>query len=681
MERSISNKTRSLRQKEAWKKRLTTEKTLHREIQEAAGDILYADSFRSTKNHIQHGNVTVNQHCMSVARYSLSFAHFFERVGLRTRTTELIRGALLHDYFLYDWHDPAPEHMLHGFFHPGKALKNAMRDYDLTEVEQDIIKKHMWPLTWKLPACRETWIVLMADKWVSTLETLGMLKGHGRYRNWEISSNDEALLINGDPFASNETIFKKLRDYSKEDIYPLHMPGHKRGEFGALTGALSALDYTEIIGFDNLHEPEGMLLRAEMKASKLMGSDKSFLLVNGSTCGVQAAISGTVPLGGRLLMVRNAHKSAYYAVALRNIKVDYLYPEINEEFQFCEAVTPKQVQEALDEKEYDAVFIVSPTYEGRIADVKKIAEIVHQKKIPLIVDEAHGAHLGLHPDFAQNSNRLGADIVIQSTHKTLPSLTQTALLHINHSGSEPLVDVEKIKRFLHIYQTSSPSYILMASIENALDLVNADGERLFSSFSERYKALVESLSQCKNLHFVALDEVQSKKQDIGKLVIGLPGQGEYLLQLLHNQYGIDLEMASEDYALAMFTIGDTLEGYERLEKALLDIDELLDNAAASDSVKKVTQPHWLARKVINELSLGEAFEAKKEAAILETSVDKISGDFVFLYPPGAPILVPGERITEDVIATIQRFQKENLIVQGLLVQENKESYISVLVTN
>lgn len=169
---------RSRKRIERWKKSYERQHALHHQIHEAAWDILKSQNFKSTKEHIQHGNMTVNNHCINVAKYSIAIS---EKLGIPCQKEELIRGALLHDYFLYDWHldDYAKPHKLHGFYHPGRALKNAMKEYNLTPRERDIIKKHMWPLTIVPPLCREAWIVTTADKWCSLLETLHVHKGHG----------------------------------------------------------------------------------------------------------------------------------------------------------------------------------------------------------------------------------------------------------------------------------------------------------------------------------------------------------------------------------------------------------------------------------------------------------------------------------------------------------------------
>lgn len=172
-------KKRSPKEAERWKRHFIRHRKWERSIRREAADILDSPNFRSTRRHIQHGNMTVNAHCRNVARTSLAIS---TALHIRCNRRALIRGALLHDYFLYDWHDPShtEQHRLHGFFHAATALKNASREYRLTLREKDIIKKHMWPLTVVPPACREAWIVTAADKWCSLLETLRITKGHGK---------------------------------------------------------------------------------------------------------------------------------------------------------------------------------------------------------------------------------------------------------------------------------------------------------------------------------------------------------------------------------------------------------------------------------------------------------------------------------------------------------------------
>ncbi len=186
---------RSGRKAEQWKKQYERQRLLHKQIQDAAADILKSNNFQSTKSHIQHGNMTVNNHCMNVAKYSIAIS---EKLRIQCEKKELIRGALLHDYFLYDWHDPdyIKPHRLHGFYHPGRALRNASKEYNLTLREKDIIKKHMWPLTVVPPMCREAWIVTAADKWCSLMETFHVHRGHGALLQKLIKYQEEEVRRN-----------------------------------------------------------------------------------------------------------------------------------------------------------------------------------------------------------------------------------------------------------------------------------------------------------------------------------------------------------------------------------------------------------------------------------------------------------------------------------------------------
>ena len=466
-------------------------------------------------------------------------------------------------------------------------------------------------------------------------------------------------------------LFERLQEYQETDYYPYHMPGHKRRRLGKLPEELLGIDITEIDGFDNLHQAQGILQDLQDRANALYHAEETFYLINGSTGGILSAVSAALPEGGHLLMARGCHKSVYHAVYLRRLKTTYLYPRPVDGFDFYESVSAEEIECALEKDlSIGAVLIVSPTYEGRIADVRAIAEVVHKRGIPLIVDEAHGAHLGFAQGFAEGSCTCGADIVIHSVHKTLPALTQTSLLHVNGD----LIDRGLLRRFLHIYQSSSPSYILMAGIGDAMDIVAQQGQERFEKFRLLYDKLLERLQVCRRLQFVPREDIEKGRQDIGKLVISTAMtemSGQWLYDTLRERFHLQCEMASGDSCLAMFTLSDDEEAYERMEHALLELDgELADEGEtlAADAAGK--QELSALPKPIIACPLADAWDAPWKMTKMSDAVGCTVADFVNLYPPGIPILAPGEILTEEIYCRFLEYKRRNLNLQGIIEQED-----------
>ena len=242
-----------------------------------------------------------------------------------------------------------------------------------------------------------------------------------------------------------ERLYKKLESYGQSDYYPFHMPGHKRNRASSADDFLFERDITEISGFDNLHHAEGILKEAQEYAAQIYGTKKCFFSVNGSTAALLAAVSASVNKGGKILVARNCHKAVYHALYLRELQPVYIYPHEDQRLGINGGISPERVERYLEEHpEVEAVLITSPTYDGIVSNVEKIAEIAHRHEVLLIVDEAHGAHFRFSEYFPVSAADLGADIVIQSFHKTLPSMTQTAVLHV----CSDRVDVEKVKQFM-----------------------------------------------------------------------------------------------------------------------------------------------------------------------------------------------------------------------------------------
>ncbi|MGI6070229.1 MAG: aminotransferase class I/II-fold pyridoxal phosphate-dependent enzyme [Blautia sp.] len=464
-----------------------------------------------------------------------------------------------------------------------------------------------------------------------------------------------------------QELYKKLEQYQKEDVYPFHMPGHKRNAaFAPHEGSSFSMDITEIDGFDNLHHPEGLIKEAQDRAALLFQVKESFFSVNGSTAALLSALYASCSQGGRLLMARNCHKAVYHGAYLRGLKTSYLYPETEEKYGLNGGISPEAVRAALKEKpDTQAVIITSPTYDGVVSDVKAIAEAVHEAGCILIVDEAHGPHLKFHPYFPGSAVAGDADLIIHSLHKTLPSMTQTALLHRNSDR----VSHERLQYYMGIFQTSSPSYVLMTSMDACVCRMFREGTRDFEAYVGRLQSVREKLQDMKQIRLVGREIVGTSDIydfDRSKLVFSVKGRavgGPRLSGILRDRYGIELEMEALDYVLALTSVADTQEGFDRLVHAMMEIDESLSGAEeVSCEGEALTGKFGPMEQV---MTIDRGMDSPKTRCAIALSPGKISGEFVYLYPPGIPLLVPGERIDADCVEKIFAYQREGLQVQGL----------------
>ena len=334
-----------------------------------------------------------------------------------------------------------------------------------------------------------------------------------------------------------ENIFHKLLNYCNEDFVPMHMPGHKRNIEQFSMGNPYGIDITEVDGFDNLHNPTGLIVDSMNCTAKMYGAKNTFYLVNGSSAGLLTAISAVAKRGHKIIMARNCHKSVYNAVYLNELYPVYVYPDSVNDLGINSQISADNVEKLLEEnKDVSAVIITSPTYEGIISDISAISEVVHKLGIPLIVDEAHGAHFHFHKAFPDSALDMGADIVVQSIHKTLPAFTQTALLHVKGN----LIDINKIRRYLDMYQSTSPSYILMAGIDNCMDFLRTKGPDMFHRYVMNLKAFRVNIKKLDHIKLFDTD-------DISKLILYVPNgrlNGKQLYAILLNKFHIQLEMAS-----------------------------------------------------------------------------------------------------------------------------------------
>lgn len=462
---------------------------------------------------------------------------------------------------------------------------------------------------------------------------------------------------------------KKLHSYCQSDYYPFHMPGHKRHPLDFPNPY--TIDITEIDGFDNLHHAEGILQDAQKRASLLYHTKETFYLINGSTCGILTAISAALPRGGTLLMGRNCHKAAYHAAFLRQLKTCYVLPAATD-FGIMGSVCPQDVARALkDNPEIAAVFLTSPTYDGVVSDIRAIAELAHAHDIPLIVDEAHGAHFIFSKEFPASALECGADIVIQSLHKTLPCFTQTALLHVNSDR----IPQNLIKNFLGIYETSSPSYLLMASMEQGLRTMAEQGTVLMKNFTDLLKHFYQQSLELQHLSVFRRNFCHTDTcfdWDFSKILIssgdtGLSGQELY--DILQKKYHLQPEMASGHYVTALTSVMDTNEGFHRLIEALFEIDQSCNKAKRENYILTSQELYQIPQQ---KLTLTDAMEKSSCTLPLKDTAGYISQEYVYLYPPGIPLIAPGEVITTELIQNIALCKVQGLSVEGLADMKNEK---------
>ena len=453
--------------------------------------------------------------------------------------------------------------------------------------------------------------------------------------------------------------FTTLSQYCKKDIVPMHMPGHKRNPLCTMPDPYS-LDVTEVPGVDDLHHPVEMIRDLMDELTKYYDSKQTYLLVNGSTCGILAAITACCYPGDKILVARNCHKSVYNAIKLLGLRPVYVVPHRLEgmlgQLGIAGEIEVSEIRRRLKENpDIKCAMITSPTYEGIVSDIAGIAEAVHEKNIPLIVDEAHGAHFNWIPTFPETAVRQGADLVIESLHKTLPAFTQTAVLH--QTGNR--IDEERLLWALQTYQSSSPSYLLMASIAKCFEYVKTEesfsAEHFVKNLNDFYKK-TDGLQK--------LETVRCEKMDLSKIVISTARTeltGQQLEELLLERYGVQLEMSCGNYALGMATICDTAEHFDRFAKALCDLDRSL--SYAEKGAKKTFT--YNIKPPEQRMYSHEAERLPKQEILLTEAAGQTAAKDVYLYPPGVPFAVAGEIFSQEMVDVLLDGQRSGYEVRGV----------------
>ena len=444
-------------------------------------------------------------------------------------------------------------------------------------------------------------------------------------------------------------MLSRLKKYAESDAYPFHMPGHKRTTENS--DFPFSIDITEIDDFDNLHHPEGCIKEIEDTAARLYNTKRAFLLVNGATGGILSAVNAMTNRGDKVIVARNCHTSVHHAVELLGLIPVYYFPEqpVGKRTYRCFGDANPGELDLLLEQNPDAVLFVltSPTYEGICSDVRSIADVCHKHGVKLLVDEAHGAHFPFHNEFPENAVSCGADCAVVSLHKTMPAMTQTALLLISDGSLE-----RRMQSALAVFQTSSPSYVFMSSIEYALDFARLHPEA-FDAYLDRLHGLEKRLSELKKLTLLFHDREEYLKNffdyDCGKLVISTQRanlSGIQLANILRKKYNLEIEMAADDYIIAMTSVCDTDEGFNRLADALLQIDskcEFVQKEAAAPLFSSIPVRRFLPC---------ECSTVPTVIIPLSEAAGKTSMEDIFAYPPGIPLVIKGEVLTDEILHLI-----------------------------
>lgn len=439
-------------------------------------------------------------------------------------------------------------------------------------------------------------------------------------------------------------VMDALESMVKENSVSFHFPGHK----GRLTNIdwarlMPMMDTTETRGMDNLLEPTGIIKESQEEAAKVFGTKKTIYGVNGSTGSNYIALSAVANKGDKILVQRNCHKSIYNAMILNDLVPIYLYPNYNEEYELSTGVNPQDVEEILNKHpDIKVVVLTNPNYYGVCSDIKTIANIVHRdndKRI-LIVDEAHGPHIAFSDKYPESAIKLGADIVVHSTHKTLPSLTQTSLLHVCSNR----VDMNKLRDRYQLYTTTSPSYLFTLSNEMSVAYMADTGSKVLN---EKHDFLLDVRSRLGDIEGVTVLEIDPKDKtihdlDICRITIDIIGyKGQELMNILYRDFNIRMEMNDYYNTLAVSTVMNTEEDFEALIAAIREIAGREKRLPIKSLSLDMPEP-------VVSMKPADAYFAHKKLVELKDSIGEIAATPIIPYPPGVPLLATGELITEEI---------------------------------
>lgn len=451
-------------------------------------------------------------------------------------------------------------------------------------------------------------------------------------------------------------IYEKLRELMKKNAYPMHMPGHKRNN-DLFPVDLYKWDITETGEVDNLHHPTGIIKQANEAMADALGADRSYLLVNGGSSGVAAAIAAVVGENEKIAIATNCHKSAYNGLIISGANPIYISPRITEE-GLCGGIAPSDIFRTLSCGDVKAVVITSPTYEGFVSDVKVLADIVHKNNAILIVDECHGSHFPFSDWFPKTAISQGADIVINSWHKTLPCPNQAAVISVKSEK----VDIKRLEDAISMMTTTSPSYPIMASMDYMREMLTND-RNLTNIYTNAIWEARHLLAHCKSLKLVG-DSIKGQHSvdniDIGKFTIMVRTNmtGVDLANILLEKYNFQVELAGLHHIIAMTSVADTPKAIMKFAKAIVDIDKKCKRVFIDKIplvVENVSECAMTPRQI---------FYAHKTSVKLSEAVGRIAGESVIAYPPGVPVVAAGQVIKSEHIGLISKLKFADIEIMG-----------------
>jgi len=455
-------------------------------------------------------------------------------------------------------------------------------------------------------------------------------------------------------------LIKGLKDYVEEENTRFHMPGHRNEdqieELALLQKYLYSFDVTEVEGTDNLHYPEEMIASSQVLLTEAMGSKESLYCVNGSTSSNYAMIYGLLKREDTVLVQRNCHQSVYNAISLLDLKAVYLMPEIVKEFNLPSFITLEELKRIHEEhKEAKAVILTSPTYHGIVTDIAPLADYCRSHGLYLLVDEAHGAHFSFSEMLPDASIRCGANASSVSFHKTLPSLTQGSVLNLSEKLTED--EVLRIRHYHRIFQSSSPSYPLLASMEMARYYMEENGEALYRNLLERIFALKVELKKIKGIRILGKEHVPLF--DETRLVISTPLPGAEIDHILRSEYKIQCEMTEGNNLIFILTPFDTEEDLESIAFALRSISRKQEKRWLEEKNPEKTLHPMYINPPVRIYTESDVLYLESEHVSLDDAVGRVSIEKVIPYPPGIPLLMPGELITKEIIDSLMIYLNQD----------------------